>query len=320
MLPRAERCGESDAPGSIAAMSWLRSVVPVTLLLLPLAACLDFDEQEIRIVADAERDRLDLLLVYRGVYDDGGKDTEQQLEALLRGERWFALGSNFPFQFRLDPPARGDDDWFLPLLAAHATVENGAFFRDAQGRLCAWQCVRFARVSEVLERGNAETRAALAAAEVRRELLEDLGVRDEASHALLAAAQAADFRFLERRAGALVVRLPLSREGHGQLVDHVLREGIGLAQSASNGDRHAAELDFAVRLLAGCELSFVRAGEATELILGNQERAEQAIRVPARDRYRDNLEPLLTERGLAIRDDVDEAALAEAFAVFRARE
>ena len=46
-----------------------------------LPSCLEFDEQEIHLRYDAEKDRLDALLIYRGLYDSpgDGSDAKQML-------------------------------------------------------------------------------------------------------------------------------------------------------------------------------------------------------------------------------------------------
>ena len=51
------------------------------LAVLALAGCLQFDGQEITLRYDREKDRLDVLLVYRGIYDNQrGSDAEPQLD------------------------------------------------------------------------------------------------------------------------------------------------------------------------------------------------------------------------------------------------
>jgi hypothetical protein len=292
--------------------------LPNTLALILLAlipsSCLDFDQQDVEIAYDDKADRLDVLLVYRGLYQDNETKAERQLDALLGGERWFALFDNWPFEFRLD--GKDDVQRDTPAYAAlrkHVTVQNGAFFRAQDGRLCAWQCLRLADCAAFFQAMNAEIHKELEPQARRESFLDSLGVSDEASLRLLAGAVEKRFAFVERRGAAFAWRVPLSDVGHKALVRHVLGEA---AKNARKGEDGPGE---AIAWLSCIELSFLRSGDVTELVLGNPARDTLAIKSPSRSGYQDNLAPLLERRKVKVRDDVTEQTLRAAFTEFRAK-
>lgn len=127
------------------------------LLLLPflvLAACLEFDAQEVVLHYDAKRDRLDLLIVYRDLFIEGSPtdaNIKQSLDQLADARRTgeFAFWSNWPFA--TDPT---DVQGPAAALVRHVDVENGGLFTDPGGRLNAYQFVRVRDVEGFLKKLN----------------------------------------------------------------------------------------------------------------------------------------------------------------------
>ena len=110
-------------------------------VLLLLASCLEFDAQEVTIRYDEAADRIDVHLVYRGVYAEGDRSAVdkaiRQIDEIRR-DGTFALWQNWPFQFTIP----GEHKLPMQALLAHVDVENGGFFTDPTDVLCAWQFVR----------------------------------------------------------------------------------------------------------------------------------------------------------------------------------
>src|SRR5258706_435888 len=127
------------------------SAVGLAMLVL-LPGCLDFDEQEIRVAYDAGRDRIDAQLVYVGLHSSGKLEwtlfgtppeekedvegTERQLDQLLAG-RPLVAPFDAVYVTDLVELRRSDDAWQASLAEA-ITVDQGAPFKDAAGRLCGW--------------------------------------------------------------------------------------------------------------------------------------------------------------------------------------
>jgi hypothetical protein len=285
----------------------------VSAALVP--GCLEFDGQEIRLRYDSKKDRLDVLLIYRGVYvEDSGPPrpseksaAEQQLDALLEGKRWVALLSNFPFVWNFDSEEAAQDPFVSPFVR-NVSVENGRFFRDAEGRISAWQIAHVERVSDVLGEVNAAFLRYLGDPESFEEARRALVLEDAESERLLRRALQNKRPFFLRRGGAFVFSVPASAEGYGALVAAILR---GFAEQverdrpgAAEPSKELSETDLVIGFLSSLEISFIRSGDATEFVLGNPEKLEQVFRMPARGRYRENLAPLLEERNVPIATDV----------------
>ncbi|HET6204462.1 MAG TPA: hypothetical protein VFI25_16855 [Planctomycetota bacterium] len=318
------------------------------LPLLPGCVGLVFDEQEIRLRFDPERDRLDALVVYRGLYvneersflGDGPSLARKQLDRILEGHRSVALV--LPFFLDFDEKEEPGDETTARLAAhlkANVVVENGRFFRDTEGRVCWWQLARRGGFTELLDVANEGLRRVLSDEKNGRVFRKGLRLTDEESGRLLRRALEAKEPFLLRRGSALAFRLPASLEGHRNMVRGLLEdlreeavkdakerdaarkaEEAGEAPVASRpSSRRLSEFEFGLRFFSGLELSLVRSGDWTELALGNPERVEQVLLAPRLGMYKENLAPLLAQREQAIHADVtDETILAE-FRAFGAR-
>lgn len=95
---------------------------------------------------DAEADRIDMLVIYRGVFyesgSSGGGDGDQMKKAfedydkvLARGQAFF--WNNWPLMVDVVKPAKA-----TAALAEHVYVENGGLFTNPTGRLDGYQFVR----------------------------------------------------------------------------------------------------------------------------------------------------------------------------------
>lgn len=117
------------------------------LLPLLLASCLEFEQQELHLRYDAEKDRMDVLLVYRGLYAgdgnplpgaNGKSPIEQAMSDLQKVREHGAFAFRSSGNFRVDPVEEFGSDW----VRRHIDVEYGGLFTDPLGRLCGYQFVR----------------------------------------------------------------------------------------------------------------------------------------------------------------------------------
>lgn len=215
--------------------------VAAACLLLALAGCIEWEEQEVRVAFDAARDRLDVQLVYRGLLSgdghfgrplEGGPDEDGHAaeEAESTREQLYELAAGRPIFALLDPIVRFDldaipvaEDPRLAFLRANLSLDHGDFFRDERGRLCGWQQLHVERLSEVVRAAGTLLRDEIAA-QARRAadggaggaggagggLLEWLGLDDAESVALQAAVLKVPFAWTALRDGTVALRLPAS--------------------------------------------------------------------------------------------------------------
>ena len=117
------------------------------LPLLLLTACLEFEQQELHLRYDASADRMDVLLVYRGLYASEGNHgipvkTQNPLARALSDFKQAREHGAFAFRsssnFKVDPVDEAESGW----VSEHIDVEHGGLFTDPKGRLCGYQFVR----------------------------------------------------------------------------------------------------------------------------------------------------------------------------------
>ena len=65
------------------------------LLFLLFPGCLEFDGQEVTMRYDAEADRIDLLIVYRGVFYESGSSDNDMTKAFKEYDEVMAKGTSF---------------------------------------------------------------------------------------------------------------------------------------------------------------------------------------------------------------------------------
>lgn len=197
---------------------------PVLLAaVLLLAGCLEFDEQEIRVAYDAEHDRIDAQLVYRGLAsDESGQEswlfsppaptnregTLQQLDLLLSGRPLFALFHSLATFDLVE--LRASDDVRIVELAKLAAVDRGDFFRGEDGRICGWQHLCIRNVTRVVEMWDAMLRDKLADESEQKQLRAALCCEDSVSTAFWNDALAKQKRWLERNGDELLWHIPAS--------------------------------------------------------------------------------------------------------------
>jgi len=195
-------------------MNRIRVALLLSLLAF-LGGCLEIDGQDVHIRFDAENDRIDAMLVYRGVFAEGGngsstdpldkaiKDLE---EARQSGE--FVFWNNWPLSCN---PSR-DYDAPRNALLKHIEVENGGLFTDPKGELCAYQFVRINKARSFVKKLNTLLEIAVQAAD---------GIKRLGNHKLDGDSKENIREFLRSREKMLVIedgrielRLPFSAKDH----------------------------------------------------------------------------------------------------------
>jgi hypothetical protein len=289
--------------------------LPFLALLAVGAGCgVNVDEQTLHLRYDAEHDRLNILVVSRGLYVTGtstDKSAGEWIDAIGRGDRCLVV-TFFPFPLDLDQETttpKEEELKNLPLVRA-ISVKHGDVFLDDRGRPSIWQCVRFDHLTSVLQDlnhrfvENAKQEAQEASARKPGTVFPD-----ERTLALWQAISP-DFAFLSRRGNALVLRMPLSKVGHRYLLEPLVEP--------SEYFQHEPRAVWS-RWLADClsrEWSLARTGEITEIVAGNPEAREQIFDLPAGGSYAPNLISVLEQRHIPVAPNLDEAKMLRAFDEF----
>ena len=327
----------------------------LALLTLLLSGCLELDGQDVTIRYDADADRIDVLIVYRGLFAEGGngssddpldKALKDLAEARETGE--FTFWNNWP----LSVDATKDYDPPRAALVAHVDVENGGLFTDPQGVLCAYQFVRIRDAKAFVQKVNTLLELGLQTGFTGEGMrgLEGRHKLDDDTREILREFLRSGEKLLVVEPGRMEVRLPFSRRDHewikDQLEDHfmdnmpreVLRRSAVAARRAGGGsvtDTSLAEETVAIagpalrksieqapsfRFFWDNELTIRRDLELTTIGLGVAGQPELRVEVARGGLYHDALLQRLRTDGAEIEDGLPDQELARRFAAFGERD
>jgi hypothetical protein len=323
-------------------------------LLLPLAGCLEFDAQEVTLRYDVAADRIDALIVYRGLFAEGGGGSSQTPldkalkdldEARQTGE--FVFWNNWPLSVDLTRKRPAP----VMALMQHVDVENGALFTDPRGVLCAWQFVRIRDAKSFLQKVNTLFELTLQVALTGP--LDGSGPdhrADDDTREFVREFLRSGEKLLVLEPGRIEVRLPCSDRDHrwlkSQLEDHFLdnmpREivrGTGVAaRRAAGGEVTDTTIADAVVHIQGDhlrgdvqrapsfrffwdnDLSIVREQELTRIGLGVAGADQIRVQKASEGLYHELLLKTLRERGETIEAGLPDQELARRFEQFRSRD
>lgn len=323
------------------------------LLLLLLAGCLEFDAQEITVHYDADKDRIDALVVYRGLFAEGGNgSSDKPLEKALADldaamqNGVFCFWSNWPL--KVDPVHdRGPGTALLP----HYEVETGGLFTDPRGVLCGYQFVRIRDAKAFLQKVNTMLEVAVQAAALAEHQAEGGVFKFDAdSRELLRDFLRDGQQLLKVERGRVELRLPCTLRDHRflkmQLERHLLdnlpgelvRRAAVEQHRAEGGDATKTNFGLDAAAIAGPQLTarlrgapsfrffwdndftFDRRDELTTVGIGERGADEVRIVKASGGLYHDNLLQALRARGDKIEDGVPDPELARRFAAFRGRD
>lgn len=222
--------------------------VPFLFLLFVLSGCLQFDAQEITLHYDDKADRLDALLVYRGLYsNETAEDDIKQLRSVLEtGE--FAIWSNWPLKPKL-VSARGLEKPF----ADHCEVENGGLFVTPTGEMCAYQMVRVNDMTGFLKKLNTAIAGLISTQMLGKKIGRDGHELDDDTEELLLEVTRGRLDVVRLEGSAVVLTLPCSDRDHAWLLRQL-------------GDELLPDLgrEFAQRLFDGMPKEAPKPAEASE--------------------------------------------------------
>ncbi|MDO8348703.1 MAG: hypothetical protein Q7T30_00585 [Planctomycetota bacterium] len=330
----------------------LRVSVVLSLLLL-LTGCLEFDAQEITFRYDQKLDRIDALVVYRGLFVESGsgssdKPNEKALadldEAMKHGE--FFFWCNWPFH--VDPTVdAGPGKALLP----HMEVETGGLFTDPKGILCGYQFVRIQQAASFLKKVNTMLEVGVQAALVgafngRGEIHKFDDDTREAVREFLRSGE----KMLAIEAGRIELRMPcsanderyLKQQLEALLLENMPREMVrraGVEEArAKGGDVTETSIQNAAVSLPGESLrdSIRMAGsfrffwdndftldhrdDVTTIALGRRGGEELKVSKASDGFYHPAFLEKLRERGDKIEDGLPDQELARRFVAFRGRD
>ncbi len=326
----------------------------LALLFLLLGGCLEFDAQDVTVVYDAKADRIDIHLVYRGLFvESGSGSTDRPMEkaledlAKVRDRGVFYFWCNYPFSFDLAGKLKGP----VQALANHVDVENGALFTDEKGVLCGHQFVRIREARAFAQKLNTilELGAQVAMSEPIREGGTVRSFDDDTKEALREFLRSGS-RLLQIEPGRIEVRLPCSAADHAWLkqrleqyfLENAPREMVRRVavdeRRAADGDRMDTTADpnkvaiegakvkdavhdaASLRFFWDNDWSFVREEDLTRVALGVKGADRLVVRKAGDGLYHDALLTALRAKGEAIEEKIGAAELERRFAAFRGRD
>lgn len=319
------------------------------LCLLTLSGCLEFDAQDITLRYDAKADRIDMLVVYRGLFVENGSgktsDPYQNAfsdldEVMARGNSFFWC--NWPFQIDLVRPNTPGH-----ALTPYVDVENGGLFTDPKGVLCGYQFVRIRDVKEFLGKLNTMLELGAQAAVVG-------GIRgqklDSDTRELLTEFLRSGEKMVRIEQGRIELRLPCSPKDFRMLLG--LLESYALtnmpsdmARAAATAKRRAGGGDTVDTSVQGVELALgeaelreglgktagwrffwdneftIERGEELQVVgLGTKGKQELAVHKASNGYYCDNFLKKVRERGDKVEDGVPDQELVRRFEAFVGRD
>ncbi len=326
-------------------MNRLAALISFCLLLL-LPSCLEFDAQEITMRYDAEADRIDFLVVYRGIFYEGGsakpdlKSALEEYDTVMQKGQAF-VWNNWPLKIdAVDPPKT------TAALAAHVSVENGKLFEGPTGRLDGYQFVRIHDATKFLQKVNL-----LLELGVQSALMTGFGGHtfDRDSKELVREFLRDREKMLQIEAGRIVLRLPLSKADFkavlGKLEDHFVNNMQGeIVRHELVTQRRAADPtdvantnggDVAIdgerlttaipqsptfRFFWDNEIAIIRGQELQTVALGTPDNKELTVIKTSNGYYSDNFKKAITERGDDIEVGVPDQEIRRRFDDFLTRD
>jgi hypothetical protein len=339
------------------AVDRMKKLLLPALVLLPLvlAGCLELDGQEVTIRYDAEADRIDVLLVYRGLFAEGGQGSSSDpldkamkdlADARETGE--FVFWNNWPLSVDLSrdikPPMKA--------LADHVDVENGDLFTDPQGVLCAYQFVRIRDAKAFVQKVNLLLEVALQTGFSGEGLRGSEGrhTLDDDTRELVRDFLRSGEKLFVLEPGRVELRLPFSQQDHAwvkaQLEDHfmdnmpreiVRRRSVAERRAAGGAvaDTTASEATVNVpgealradiarapsfRFFWDNDLSILRELELTTIGIGVAGQEQLRVDRAMGGLYHDALLKKLRADGVEIEDGLPDQELTRRFEQFRGRE
>ena len=287
------------------------SVLFAFLLVVP--ACLEVESMEVRAVADSKNDRLDIMIVSRGVWSSARNDREIASDlAKLRQCREVAAvpvpgGGVLDFTREADDAVDGAR-WreLLPFL----DIEAGAFFTDEQGRLSFYQFLRVHRPKEF---------AAACSRLARTAMLAEKNL-SPATRALLEMAAKEEWPVVIIDGAGFCYRRPLADEDHrAERAEWVRNLERSFERDSKDAEREEAKpRPGIVRTLLDNDVAIVRRAGVTEYVIGTQGSEACNYVLPGKA-YEENLMKAFTAdepRPPA----VTQAMIDKQFAAFQTRE
>lgn len=331
-----------------------KTLASLLLVLLTFAGCLELDAQDITMRYDEANDRIDIHVVYRGLFAEGGQgsDRDPLAKAIkdlanVRETGEAVFWCNWPFSLDLtseQPPP-------VQAMLAHVDIENGTLFTDMQGRLCGTQFVRIREAKAFVQKLNlalelwAQAQLVSGTPEPGGRHTWDADTKD-----LLREFLRSGEKMIALEPGRIEFRLPLSAKDHAWLrariekhfADHMpsevvrrvgvkaFRDGGGDAMNTSiqqqtvnvPGEELKGELrrSASYRFFWDNEISYVREPELTRIAFGVHGNKELAIKKASDGLYHPALLEKLRADGEKIEDGVPDQELVRRFDAFCKRD
>jgi hypothetical protein len=331
-----------------------KTLATLSFPLLVLGGCLEVDGQDITIRYDQAADRIDVHLIHRGLFAEGGNGSDKDpLAKALRDLEQVEQGGevvfwcNWPLTFDLTRQYPAP----VQAMLAHVDVENGALFTDPNGVLCGHQFVRVRGAKAFVQQLNTVLELW-----VQQQLLAGTPGRggqhawDADTRELVREFLRSGEKLLVVEPGRIELRLPLSAKDHawfkGQMerlfVANLPREivrRVGVEERRAGGgdptDTNVADAGAVVpgerlrpeierapsyRFFWDNEVGFVREQELTRVSFGVGGDGELRLKKASEGLYHPALLDKLRAKGKVIEDGLPEQELVRRFEAFAGRD
>ena len=306
-------------------------------LLLLLTSCLEIDGQDIYVQVDEENDRIDAMIVYRGMFAEASSGNANPVEKAINDLKEaqesgvFTFWNNWPFTF---DPIR---DYGIAgnALLEHLDVENGGLFTTPKGVLCGYQFLRVNNAKSFIQKLNLLVEASVQAEFVRdRKGANPPRQFDEETQDNVREFLRAGKKFIALKNGRIVFFLPTSDADHQWLklqLEESLLEGFqrDLARSTKEAElatpskpielRDVLSRAPSFRFFWDNPFSFQRAENLTTIGLGVAAADELHVQKRMEGLYEDAYLQRLRAEKFQIEDGLPDPELGRRFADFRSR-
>ena len=282
---------------------------PISIILVPalllLSSCIEFDRQTLTYHYDEDLDLLRIFQQYEGISGSDQKGDisareKTQLQSLNQHQRTFFFANwiweyneketremaSAPLNKEKGPPTPKElashraVQAFAQQLLNHVRVENGAFYRNKAGELCAYQRVKVNRVGEVLGAANLA---------IRQQILNNHfpDNTSPASRRKLQRAAEENHAFIQLNGNELRFHWPMAPIDFGRIKK---QWGQRMESALQSDDRAGKDGELAwVRSLVEQDLWISYLDETVVVAAGYPSNTQTRVHVDLNNSYRDNI-------------------------------
>lgn len=293
----------------------MKRVLAVSLVLLLLCSCVDFDEQTVYFFYDKQKDELHLLVLYQGIHsNENVAESKKDLTKFVTTDWEIAIHSWIGHITKEEIKETINDEntpvaakKLITFFLENITVTNGKFFHDKDKRLCGYQIVTIKNTSKHIELLNKLISESVPEQinkneEPFGELNNELNKK---SIDLITTAARKNHQWIKLVGQSIQFSFPISDEDFVKTKTALLEV---LKYYEEEGYKNIGDY------FSRNEIAFTRDGKFVTLILGNKgvNRPIQVLVRPEEEKYQDNLVEFAKEK-FGISSELTEESVVDQF-------